>query len=349
MGTTTNSFNPIIIFGVLFVVLAISLYFLLPVFVLLAFAILLALLVDPIVSLFERFGIHRNRATLLVFIAGIIAVYFILSVFLPGLAAQLANLTEKLQILPIKDQLDIVEQKLLKFFPFLQKGVVVHKFEEVITGSIQSLLGQLTSLASSIFSAAIFVVILPFMTFFIVKDRQKILKGMLHLLPNKYFEMSYWIFKRVSAQLGRYVRGWLIDAAFVGTACGVLFALLGIQNAVALGIIAGIGHLVPYFGPVIGGIPALLLSLIQFGDFHVAPLMGAGLLVIYGLDNGIVQPYVFSKSVDMHPLVIILLIIAGSELFGLAGMLFAVPAATVIKTAASEIYFAMKSYKIARM
>jgi len=67
------------------------------------------------------------------------------------------------------------------------------------------------------------------------------------------------------------------------------------------------------------------------------------------LDNGFFQPYVFSKSVDMHPIVIILLIIAGSQLFGLIGMLLAIPTATVIKTATKEIYFAFKNYKIARM
>jgi predicted PurR-regulated permease PerM len=73
------------------------------------------------------------------------------------------------------------------------------------------------------------------------------------------------------------------------------------------------------------------------------------MFIVYALDNGIVQPYVFSKSVDMHPIVIILLIIAGSQLFGVLGMLLAIPTATVIKTAATEIYFAFKNYKIARI
>ncbi|MCX7610574.1 MAG: AI-2E family transporter, partial [Ignavibacterium sp.] len=67
------------------------------------------------------------------------------------------------------------------------------------------------------------------------------------------------------------------------------------------------------------------------------------------LDNGFVQPYIFSKSVDMHPLVIILLILAGGQLFGFFGMLFAIPVSTVIKTTVSEIYFVLKNYKLARM
>jgi predicted PurR-regulated permease PerM len=67
------------------------------------------------------------------------------------------------------------------------------------------------------------------------------------------------------------------------------------------------------------------------------------------VDNGIVQPYVFSKSLDMHPIIIILLIIAGSQLFGLPGMLLAIPAATVIKSAAKEIYLGFKNYNISRI
>ena len=161
--------------------------------------------------------------------------------------------------------------------------------------------------------------------------------------------MSYWILKKVSVQLGRFVRAWIFDATFVGFTCGIGFYFIGIPNALPLGIIAGLGHLVPYFGPIIGGIPAIIISIIQYGDLSHVPYIFLLMLIVYTLDNGLVQPYVFSKSVDMHPIVIILLIIAGSQLFGVFGMLLAIPTATVLKTAATEIYFAFKNYKIARI
>jgi predicted PurR-regulated permease PerM len=87
----------------------------------------------------------------------------------------------------------------------------------------------------------------------------------------------------------------------------------------------------------------------QTGDLSQTPLIVLIVSLTYTVDNGFVQPYVFSKSVDMHPIIIILLIIAGSELFGLIGMLLAVPTATVLKTAATEIYFAYKNYSIAKL
>jgi predicted PurR-regulated permease PerM len=168
-------------------------------------------------------------------------------------------------------------------------------------------------------------------------------------MPNKYFEMSYWIIKKVSLSMGRFVRAWIFDATFVGFCCGLGFYFIGIDNALTLGVIAGLGHLVPYFGPVIGGIPAAIISIIQYGDLsHIPPLLIV-IAIIYAIDNGFVQPYVFSKSVEMHPIVIILLIIAGGQLFGVLGMLLAVPTATVINTAAKETYYAFKNYKIVRL
>jgi predicted PurR-regulated permease PerM len=168
------------------------------------------------------------------------------------------------------------------------------------------------------------------------------------MMPNKNFEMSYWVVKKVSLKLGMFVRAWIFDAAFVGIMIGTGFFIIGLPNAMPLGVIAGLGHLIPYFGPVIGGVPAIILSLIQYGDFSQLPLIVLIVLGTYTIDNGFVQPYIFGKSVDMHPIVIILLIISGGQLFGLIGMLLAVPVTTVIKTFVKEIYFATKNYKIAR-
>jgi len=116
-----------------------------------------------------------------------------------------------------------------------------------------------------------------------------------------------------------------------------------------LGVIAGLGHLIPYFGPVIGGVPAIILSIMVHGDLSQVPLIILVVLGVYAVDNGFVQPYVFGKSVDIHPILIILLIIAGGQLFGLIGMLLAIPVATVVKTTAKQIYFAFKNYRIVRV
>ena len=137
--------------------------------------------------------------------------------------------------------------------------------------------------------------------------------------------------------MGRFVRGWVFDATFVGLSCGFGFYFIGIDNALPLGVVSGIGHLVPYFGPIIGGVPAIIFSIIQYGDLSHVPFIFLLILGVYTLDNGFVQPYVFAKSVDMHPIVIILLILAGSQLLGIIGMLLAVPMVAGMQVVKSKV------------
>ncbi len=313
------------------------------------FSILLAFIFNPFVSLLEKEGFSRLASTLIIFGTTGLLLYVLLSFIIPKFVVQMDQLMNTLQSFSLHDQLVQLEAELYRLFPFFTPGQLSKKIEEFISSQFINSFDTVSELLSGIVSVVLLIVIIPFITFFLVKDSRKIMKNILHIIPNNYFEMSYWILKKVSLQLGRFVRAWIFDATFVGTAMGVGLYIIGVNNALPLGVIAGLGHLVPYFGPVIGGVPAIIVALIQTGDLSMAPFIILLVVITYTLDNGFVQPYVFAKSVDMHPIIIILLIIAGSQLFGILGMLLAVPTASVVKTAAKEIYFAFKNYKIARL
>jgi predicted PurR-regulated permease PerM len=348
-GTQQSAFKvPLIGLGILAGIALI--YIFAEVFVLLFISILIALIIDPVVSFLENRFVRRGVATTAAFSFIMLFLYLLFAIIVPQLVSQASELLKNLRLDSIKNEVKSVENFLRTVVPVLKENFLTSKWDRFLNQlSLEDALKELPGFVSGLFSFATVLVIVPFLTFFIVKDRKAIIKGLLSLLPNKYFEMSYWIAKKITMQMGRYVRGWLLDAAFVGIACGIAFSLLGVKNAVALGIIAGLGHLIPYFGPIIGGTPALLILLIQHqGNLTFLPFLLLAIGIIYVADNGIVQPYVFSKSVGMHPLTIILLIIAGGRLLGIPGMLFAVPVATIIKTAGYEIYYAYKNYKIAR-
>ncbi|NCS87983.1 MAG: hypothetical protein AUK34_00070 [Ignavibacteria bacterium CG2_30_36_16] len=325
------------------------LFLLSDVILIVAISILLSFIFDPFVKLLEREGLKRFPSTLIVFIGFGFLVYLFFSIIIPNFVYQVNQLKETLHVYSLRDQLNSIDQQIYNLIPFFNQGELADKLEKFFSEMILNSFERMSDLVSSVISVVAMLVIVPFITFFLLKDSRHLLKSIIHVVPNKYFEMSYWILKKVSIQLGRYVRAWIFDASFVGITCGLGFYLIGIDNALPLGVIAGLGHLVPYFGPVIGGIPAIIISVLQYGGFSHVPFIILLLIFVYMLDNGFFQPYVFSKSVDMHPIVIILLIIAGSQLFGLIGMLLAIPTATVIKTATKEIYFAFKNYKIARM
>jgi predicted PurR-regulated permease PerM len=324
-------------------------YLLSTLFVIVAVSVLLAFIFDPFVKQLEKEGFSRLAATLVVFVVVSFLLYIGISFFIPKFVTQLNQLIGALQVYSIQDQIVSFEKQIHNYLPFFKIGDLSKRIEEFISTGMLNSVDQLSSIFTSLVSIIAILIIVPFITFFLLKDSRVIQKGIIHVMPNKYFEVTYWILKKVNVQLGRFVRGWIFDAAFVGISCGLGYYFIGINNALPLGVISGLGHLVPYFGPIIGGVPAAIFSIIQYGDLSHVPFIFFLLLGVYALDNGFVQPYVFAKSVDMHPIVIILLVIAGSQLMGVIGMLLAVPIASVIKTAAQEIYYAVKNYKIARL
>jgi putative permease len=324
-------------------------YLLTEIIIILALAILLAFIFAPFVSLLEAKGFNRFTSTLLIFGIFGFAIYFSLSIIIPKFIFQMDQLITSLEGFSLAEEMKMLEVTLIHYVPFFEVGDLTNSVEVFITSQVSNIFGTVTSVLSSIASVVAILVIVPFITFFLLKDYRKILQGILQTIPNNYFEMSYYILKKVSLQLGLFVRAWIFDATFVGLMIGFGFYFIGVPNAMPLGVIAGLGHLIPYFGPIIGGIPAIIMSIVQYGDLSQVPLILLIVLTTYALDNGFVQPYIFGKSVDMHPVMIILLIISGGILFGLFGMLLAVPVATVIKTFSKEIYFARKNYRIARV
>ncbi len=314
----------------------------------LAIAILISFIFNPIVDFLEKRGFNRMLSVLIVFLLAGLLITWGISFFVPKVISQLNNLTDKLTEENLQLLIRHFEKSIISAFPFLQNIDIVQKFTTVFQNMILDGVNNISNIVFSIVSIIAILVIVPFMAFFLLKDNQRLLRGIINIMPNKYFEVSYSVLNSIGIQLGRFVRGWLLDALFVGLLSGIGLWILGIDNAVSIGFVAGIGHLIPYFGPIIGGIPAIIISLIQFGNFSMLPSIVLMFTFVYTLDNGFIQPNVFSKSTDMHPLMIIILIIVGSQLLGILGMILAVPIATVVKTAAKEIYLGYKNYKIIR-
>jgi len=338
----------LILWGIGIISTVFLLYLLSDLLIISAVSFLLFFIFEPLVKRIEKEGLNRFPATLSVFIVVGFTGYWFLSFIIPQLSYQMNQLIATLRQYSTHENMLEIEKDIYRYIPLFYPGELSKAVERLIDSQKFKSIESIPAILSEIVSVIAILVIVPFITFFLVKDSRKIFRSFLQVMPNRYFEMSYWIIKRIRIQLGRYVRSWIFDAAFIGLSCGIGFYLIGIKNALPLGVIAGIGHLVPYFGPIIGGIPAAMLSISQYGDLSRIPLIALLLTIIYLLDNGIVQPLVFSKGTNMHPIAIILLIVAGSQLFGIIGMLLAIPVATVIKTAAKEIYFAFKNYRIAK-
>ena len=315
----------------------------------LAVSILVSLIFNPIVDFLERRGLSRLFSVLTVFVLVGLLIAGSFSFLSPRIVNQFNNLSATLTQKNLQLFFQQFEKSLKATFPFLNSINIVEKFTNFSQSIIFSWVNNLSNIVYSIVTIITVLVIVPFMTFFLLKDNKHLMRGIINIMPNKYFEVSYSVISKISVQLGRFVRGWIFDAFLVGLLSGIGLTILGINNAVSIGFVAGVGHLIPYFGPIIGGVPAIIISLIQFGNFSMLPSIIVMFLCVYAIDNGIIQPNIFSKATDIHPLGIIILIVAGSQLLGVLGMLLAVPIATVVKTASREIYLGYRNYKIIRV
>lgn len=335
-----------------FVIIGLIIYFILElinILVLIAISILLAFILKPLVGYLEFIKIPRVYSALISVIFAVGFIGFLVYYFVPIISTQFDNLLILFRDLRIQDLIAQIERKISNTFPFIRKGELTKHLTRIIQTGFENLVTDISNFIPKIFTITAFIIIVPFITFFILKDSRNLKIGIINLLPNRYFEMAYEVFQKVTDELGKFVRGWIFDAMFLGFCIMIGLYIIGINNFVMLGLLAGVGHLIPYLGPIIGITPAILVSYYQMGNFSLALPILILFAIVYTIDNGFVQPMIYSKSLRIHPVVIILLILIGSELFGILGLLLAVPVANILRVLATEIYRGYKAYQIVRL
>lgn len=308
-------------------------------------SVLISFIFKPVVDFFEKKKIPRSVSVLIIFFICSLLLFVSLYLLIPQLIVQTNHLLENLTEEKIKLILTSLEESIISKFPFLNKVDLTNQFAKFLSDFFINISNNLSKLVTNLFSFFAVLFIIPFLTFFLLKDSKLMVEEIINLSPSKYSELTKYVVSKTTHQLSRYVRGWILDAFIVGSLIAIGLTILGINNSISIGFIAGLGHLIPYFGPVIGGLPALIISLFQYGNFSMLPALIILFAVVYTFDNGIIQPKIFSKSTDLHPVVIIFLILIGNELLGLLGMLIAIPATTVIKTIIKEVKIGLQLYK----
>jgi putative permease len=219
--------------------------------------------------------------------------------------------------------------------------------EEKIRNGISMLTDQLITMLANIISFISIVVIVPFVVFFLLKDGRKMKKAFIHFVPNRYFEMTLNVIHKIDQQLGWYLRGQFTEAFVVGMLSVIALWLLDVQYFIIIGTFAGFANMIPYVGPVAGAVPAIIVTLLN-GDEPIKLLyIIIAFAIVQLIDNIVVQPLVLSKSVHLHPLIIVFAVLIGGQFFGLLGMLLAVPAAGIIKVTSSELYEGIRKFNLA--
>ncbi len=300
----------------------------------------------PLVEAVEHRGLSRTWAVIIVFLALSLTLGSAVALVWQDAMDELQHLIAGLQIDNPEQLTDSIKTKLRAVFPGFAQSNLIDKIAERAVVYGEAFANRTMEGFMGFFSALGEMIIIPFLTFFILKDSRALKKFVVQRIPNRYFEMSLSLIHKATLQLGRFIRGQLLDAAIVGIMAMIALSLLQLNYALLIGALAGMFNMIPFLGPIIGCIAAILVSVIDTGSFAgVLPIIVA-FAIIKLIDDVIVQPTVVSKSVELHPVVVIVAIFAGGHIGGILGMIVAVPLVSIIKETTSILYWGFTNYYI---
>jgi predicted PurR-regulated permease PerM len=281
-------------------------------------------------------------------------------VFIPLVATQaseLSNIDADAVIENLSDPIEKIEG-VFKKYNISSNGnqsmeqYLTDKFIELVNVSaLSDFFSSIASVLGNIFIAAFSI---SFITFFFLKDKGLLYDGILLVVPDKYLENIKHILSSIKKLLTRYFTGIVIQVSgiIVLVSIGLIIVGVDFSNALVIGLVVGLMNVIPYIGPIIGAILGLILGLATNLDLsfytELLPLLGfmsIVFIVVQVIDNILFQPLIYSSSVNAHPLEIFLVIMIAGSLFGITGMILAIPTYTILRVVAKEFFNNLKVVK----
>ncbi|MDN5348152.1 MAG: hypothetical protein PWP65_1716 [Clostridia bacterium] len=290
---------------------------------------LLAYLLKPWAAYLEAKGLSRSAAILVLYgFTAIAAVPLAVYVF-PQLLRELNHFIDQVPRYTLE-----IQRLIDDFNERYQRLAIPVAFRRVIGET----LGHFEALAldgaravgravMGLLSGAASLILAPILAYYFLRDRDLLARTAIHILPLSWREDFLGIWKEIDQVLTNFIRGHLLVSVIVGLLTGIGFNLIGLEYAVILGIVVGLADLIPYFGPILGAIPAVALALLEskWAAFYALIVV----LVVQQIEGSILVPRIIGDCVGLHPLTIIFVLLAGGELFGVLGLLLAVPVAGI--------------------
>lgn len=314
-------------------------------------AMLFSYMLDPVVNRLQAAGMDRTLGTTLTLATLILVIVWGSTSVIPIVANQMASLARQLDIENLQFIAEQIEVSIINTFEFIPEGFLRDNISVMSdnifdVGQISDLVSNIIGIFTNLFAAFL---VIPFATFFFLKDGHKIRRDILKLVPNKYFETILSLVDKIETRLGIYFRSVFVQCTLVGVVSWLALSVAGLNNSASVGIAIGLANSIPYFGPLIGYLLSIVISIIETGDFSLVIPCIIAVLIAQVLDNVILQPLIFSKSADMHPVAILFIILIGAQTAGILGMLIAIPIATVVKISIIQIHWSFNNYRIFRL
>ena len=294
-------------------------------------ALVLAYLLEGVVRPLEGWRVPRLLAVSVVILAFIVLAVVLLLGLAPVLSRQVASLLREVPSMVTQGQAALM--RLPETYPALFTEEQIRNLIGALHAEIadfgKAILSVSLAQAISVFTFIIYVILVPLLVFFMLKDKERIIGWARHFLPRRN-ELSFQVWQEVDEKIGNYIRGKVIEIAIIWFVSYVTFALMGLNYSLLLSFLVGLSVIIPYIGAAVVTIPVALVALFQFGFTGQFAWVVVAYVIIQALDGNVLVPILFSEVVNLHPVAIILAILVFGGIWGFWGVFFAIPLATLV-------------------
>ncbi len=294
-------------------------------------SIILAYLLEGMVERLQARNLPRNISVYTVFLVFLTMLVLGTVGLLPLLSQQVSELARELPVMINRFQEWLLS--LPNAYPTLFDESQIRTLISSVAGELgqlgQQVVASSFSIIPNLIAILVYLILVPLMVYFFLKDKEAIVRWVLRFLPSDR-SLAGEVWTEVDIQLGNYVRGKVIEILIVGTVSYVTFAILDLNYSVLLGVIVGLSVVIPYVGATVVTIPVILIALFQWGWNPGAAIVIVAYLIIQALDGNMLVPLLFSEVVNLHPVAIIIAVLFFGALWGVWGVFFAIPLATVV-------------------
>ncbi len=295
-------------------------------------SLVIAYLLEAIVSRMQKLGMSRMPAVIIVFLLFVTFFLFLLFGLAPIVTRQLTQLVQQLPDYIAQGQ--TLLKQLPQNYPQLvseeQVSGIINQVGQEIAGFGQQVLSWSLSSLGSVVMLVVYLVLLPVLVFFFLKDKDLMVNWVAgYLRKERTLATEVWV--EAEAQIANYVRGKVAEIFIVGSVTYITFMILGLQYSALLATLVGFSVLIPYIGAAVVTIPIALIAYFQFAWSWGFGYVMIAYAVIQALDGNLLVPLFFSEVVNLHPVAIILAILFFGGLWGFWGIFFAIPLATLVQ------------------
>ncbi|WP_067219489.1 AI-2E family transporter [Marinomonas gallaica] len=299
-----------------------------PVFI----AVVFAFLLQGLIGRCKRMGLGHNISVTLVFLGFLAVCGTFIGVMVPIIWRQAVRFINDLPRM-FGDLQDFVQSLAQEHSSYVSQASVDEAVSLVAAEAAtlgQWLLSYSLTSIPSLFSLMLYLVLVPLVMFFVLKDQSKIVAYMTSWLP-KERQMMQSICHEMNDQIANYIRGKVIEMLVVGVVTFVVFWFFDLRYSALLALLVGLSVLIPYIGAAAVTVPVVLVAFYQFGASNEFWYVFAAYFVVQALDGNVLVPLLFSEAVNLHPLAIIIAVLFFGGIWGFWGVFFAIPLATLVK------------------